>query len=161
MAADHDKTYATRGATDGNQLWPWFFPPCPEERGKPMLGGEMRREERLLSGTIVCVDRVGAYDDMSKGIFRMPFPRNSGTDRVAHEPRPSKPDSTSTCCPARMISALERRERAAHLANSDIVFFFMFYRSDIPCLSLYDSYYVVAADGEGWTRRPPGVKSLP
>jgi hypothetical protein len=133
MAADHDKTYATRGATDGNQLWPWFLPHCPEERGKPMLRGEMRLEERLLSGMRVCVDRVGAYDDMSEGIFRMPFPRNSGTDRVAHEPRPGTPDSTSTCCPARMISApIERRERAAHLADSDIVFF-LFYRSDRPC----------------------------
>jgi hypothetical protein len=37
-----------------------------------MLGGELRRKERLLSRTRECVDRVGAYDDMSEEGFRMP-----------------------------------------------------------------------------------------
>jgi hypothetical protein len=34
-----------------------------------MLGGELRREERFLSRTRVCVDRLGAFDDMGKGVF--------------------------------------------------------------------------------------------
>jgi hypothetical protein len=53
-----------------------------------------------------------------------------------------------------MIIALERRERAAHRGDSDIAFS-IFHRSDRPRLSLYDLYYVVNADGEGWIRRPP------
>jgi hypothetical protein len=64
------------------------------------------------------------------------------------------PDSTSTCSPARVIDALERRERAVHRGDSDIVFF-MFFLSD---KHMSDSYYVVTADGEKWIRRPPGVK---
>jgi hypothetical protein len=39
-----------------------------------MLGGELRREEQLISRTRVGVDRVGAFDDLSEGFFRMPFP---------------------------------------------------------------------------------------
>jgi hypothetical protein len=34
-----------------------------------MLGGGLRREERQLSRARVCVDLVGAFDDMSKGVF--------------------------------------------------------------------------------------------
>jgi hypothetical protein len=34
-----------------------------------VLGDELRREERLLSRTRECVDRVGAYDDLSEGVF--------------------------------------------------------------------------------------------
>jgi hypothetical protein len=37
-----------------------------------MQGEELRWEERLLSWTGVCVDRVGAFNDLSKGVFRMP-----------------------------------------------------------------------------------------
>jgi hypothetical protein len=49
------------------------FSPCPEGRGKPRLGGELRQEELLLTRTRVCVDRVGAYDDLSEG-FSLAFP---------------------------------------------------------------------------------------
>jgi hypothetical protein len=54
----HDITYVTRDATYGNHLWLWFSPACPEEGGKPLLGGQ-RREERLFSRTKVCVDPIG------------------------------------------------------------------------------------------------------
>jgi hypothetical protein len=39
-----------------------------------MLGGGLRREERLLTRTRVCMDRVGAIDDLSEVFFRMPSP---------------------------------------------------------------------------------------
>jgi hypothetical protein len=48
-----------------------------------MLGGELRREKRLLSRTRDCVDRVRAYNDLSKGAFRLPFPPRYGTTEVA------------------------------------------------------------------------------
>jgi hypothetical protein len=51
-----------------------FSPPCLEGRGKPMLGRQVRQEERLLSRTRVCVDRVGAFDKLSEGVFCMLFP---------------------------------------------------------------------------------------
>jgi hypothetical protein len=34
-----------------------------------MLGGGMRREERLLSRMRVCVDRDGVFEDLSEGFF--------------------------------------------------------------------------------------------
>jgi hypothetical protein len=40
-----------------------------------MLGGGLRREERLLSRTRVCADRIGAFDDMSEGFFFRPSPQ--------------------------------------------------------------------------------------
>jgi hypothetical protein len=40
-----------------------------------VLCGEHRREERLLSRTRVCVERVGALDDMGEGVFCLPFPQ--------------------------------------------------------------------------------------
>jgi hypothetical protein len=55
----------------------------------------MRREGRVLSRTRVCVDRVGAFDDLSEGILCMPFLPNSGTTGVAHEPRSSGHDSAA------------------------------------------------------------------
>jgi hypothetical protein len=69
-----DKTNATRGATNGSQVWLWLSPPCSEARGKPLIGEGLRREERLLSRTRVCVDRVGDVDDLSEGYFRLPSP---------------------------------------------------------------------------------------
>jgi hypothetical protein len=97
MGADRDKTYTKGEARDGNQLWVWFSPPCPEGRGKPELGSELRREERLLSRTREYVDRVGAYDDMGEGFFVLPFLPRSGTTGVAHDPRLCMLDSTNTC----------------------------------------------------------------
>jgi hypothetical protein len=45
------------------------FSPSPEVRGKLMLGGGLLREERLLSRTRLCVDRVEAFDDLSERVF--------------------------------------------------------------------------------------------
>jgi hypothetical protein len=96
LAADRDMTNATGGATDIKHLWLWCSLSRPEGRGEPMLGGELRREERLLSRTRVCVDQIGAFDDMSEGFFRMPFPPSSGTTGVAHGPWSGMPNSTIT-----------------------------------------------------------------
>jgi hypothetical protein len=43
LATDREKI-------DGNQLWLWSLPPRPEGKGKPMLGGGLRREgEPIIS----------------------------------------------------------------------------------------------------------------
>jgi hypothetical protein len=60
-----------------------------------------------------------------------------------------------------MINTLERRERAAHLGDSDILFFHILLQRYRPCLSMYEFYYVAPADGEGLIRTPPGVKPYP
>jgi hypothetical protein len=44
-------------------------------------GGELRRKEQLISRTRVFVDRVGAYNDMGEGVFRMPSPPYLRHDR--------------------------------------------------------------------------------
>jgi hypothetical protein len=62
-----------------------------------MLGERVQREERLLSWTRVCVDRVRAFYDLSEGLFPLPSLPNSGTTGVAQEPRSCMPDSTITC----------------------------------------------------------------
>jgi hypothetical protein len=36
---------------------------------KPMLGGELRREDQRLSCTRVCVDRDGTVDDLIEGFI--------------------------------------------------------------------------------------------
>jgi hypothetical protein len=69
MATDRDKTDAAGGATYGNHLWLWCSPPCAEGREKLLLGVELRREERLVSHTGACVDRVGAFNDLGEGAF--------------------------------------------------------------------------------------------
>jgi hypothetical protein len=53
--------------------------PCPEGEGEPLLGGHIRREERLLTRARVRVDRVGAVDYLSEGFFRMLSPLPSST----------------------------------------------------------------------------------
>jgi hypothetical protein len=69
-----------------------FHPPCPEAMGgENIIGGELRREEWLLSRTRECVDRVGAYDDLSEGVSRLTSPPCSGTSGFAKEPRQGMP----------------------------------------------------------------------
>jgi hypothetical protein len=59
------------------------FSPLPRrEGGAYALGGELRREERILSRTRVCMDRVGAYDDLSDGVFAYLPPPISGKTGV-------------------------------------------------------------------------------
>jgi hypothetical protein len=64
-----------------------FLIPAPEGGEKTRLGGELRREEQLLTQTGTCMDRDGAVDDTSEGVFYLPFPPSSGTTGVAHEHR--------------------------------------------------------------------------
>jgi hypothetical protein len=49
-----------------------------------MLGGNLRREERVLYRTRVCVDQVGAYDDLSEGSFRMSSPLSAPVRPESH-----------------------------------------------------------------------------
>jgi hypothetical protein len=82
--ADRDMTCAMGGAIDDNQMQLGLSSSCPEGKAKPMSRGELRREEWLLFGTMVCVDRVGAFDKLSEGNFCMPLPPNSGKIEVVH-----------------------------------------------------------------------------
>jgi hypothetical protein len=57
----------------GHRLRPsYFLFASPEGGEKTKLGGELRREEQLISRTGMCMDRVGTVDDPSEGVFRLP-----------------------------------------------------------------------------------------
>jgi hypothetical protein len=73
-----------------------FSFPSPEGGEKTRLGGELRREEQLLTRTGMCMDRDGIVDDVSEGVFHPPSPPSSGTTGVAHEQRSSRSASIST-----------------------------------------------------------------
>jgi hypothetical protein len=136
--------------------------PCLEGRGASMLRGELGWEERLYSRMKVCVDRVGAFDDTNEMVFPMTFLPKSGTTGVAQEPRSGRLDSASTCLPTRVINALERRERAAHRGDSDIISFFTIFFLAIGLICPYMNYILsllpTERDGQG---DPPVQKSNP
>jgi hypothetical protein len=52
----------------------YFLFLAPEGGGKTRLGGEVRREEQLLSRAGMSTDRDGSDEDLSEGGFHMPFP---------------------------------------------------------------------------------------
>jgi hypothetical protein len=52
----------------------YFFFPTPEGGEKTRLGGELRREEQLLPRAGMITDRDGTDDDLSEGVFHLPFP---------------------------------------------------------------------------------------
>jgi hypothetical protein len=81
MEIDGERTWDIRksglGAEDpaGHRRRPSYFLFPPLAGGeKTTLGGELRREEQLTSGTGMCKNRAGTVDDMSEGVFRMPSP---------------------------------------------------------------------------------------
>jgi hypothetical protein len=61
--------------------------PSPEVGGKTRLGGEMRQEEHLLPRAGKSTDRDGTDENLSEGVFHMPFPPSSGKTGVAQYPR--------------------------------------------------------------------------
>jgi hypothetical protein len=63
----------------------YFLFSAPAGGEKTKLGGELRREERLISRTGMCKDRVGTIDDLNEGVFHLPFTPSSGKTGVAHE----------------------------------------------------------------------------
>jgi hypothetical protein len=65
----------------------YFLFSAPEGGGKTRLGSELRREEQLLPRAGMSTDRDGTDDDLSHGVFHLPFPPSSGTTGVAQEPR--------------------------------------------------------------------------
>ena len=70
----------------------------PEGGGKTRLGGEVRREEQLLPRAGKSTDRDGTDEDLSEGVFHMPFPlaparpESHGTRGQARSPRPAHAD---------------------------------------------------------------------
>jgi hypothetical protein len=80
------KSGSGAGEPAGHHLWPsYFLLPAPARGENAKLGGELRREERLISRTEMCKDRVWTVDDLSEGVFYMPSPPSSGTTGVAQE----------------------------------------------------------------------------
>jgi hypothetical protein len=63
-----------------------------------MLRGGPRREERLLSRTRVCVDRVGVSDDMSEVLFAGLPPHSHARPAESHK-------SLGQACPTRSVHA--------------------------------------------------------
>jgi hypothetical protein len=70
--------------------------PAPEGGEKTRLGGEGRREERLVPRARKSKDRDGTDGEPSEGFFHMPLPLNSGTTGVARYPRSGTFASTSS-----------------------------------------------------------------
>jgi hypothetical protein len=80
----------------GHRLHPsYFLFGAPEGGGKTRLGGEVRWEEQLIPRAGMSTDRDGTDDDLSEGVFHLPFPPSSGKTGVAHEPRSCMFVSTS------------------------------------------------------------------
>jgi hypothetical protein len=69
---------------------------CPEGGEKTRLGGELRREERLIPRAGLSTDRGGTDDDLCEGDFSLAFPPSSGTTGVAQEPRSGRFASISS-----------------------------------------------------------------
>jgi hypothetical protein len=81
-----DRKKSGSGAREpaGHRLRPCYFLfPGPAGGEKTKLGGELLREEQLISRTGRCKDRVGTFDDLSEGVFRMSSP----------PPAPARPES--------------------------------------------------------------------
>jgi hypothetical protein len=78
-------------------MQPSYFPFSPPEGGeKTRLGGALRREKQLIPRAGLSMDRDGTDDDLSEGVFHLPFSPSSGTTGVAQEPRSCRFDSTSS-----------------------------------------------------------------
>jgi hypothetical protein len=60
---------------------------APEVGEETRLGGELRREERVLSRTGMCMDRVGTVNDLSEGGFARLSSLAPAKGGVAHEQR--------------------------------------------------------------------------
>jgi hypothetical protein len=89
----------------GHRLQPsYFLFLTPEGEEKTRLGGELRREEQLLPRAGKSTDLVGTDDDLSEGVFHLPFLPSSGTTGVAQEPRSGTSASTNSSWPASLIT---------------------------------------------------------
>ena len=87
------------GEPAGHRLqFSYLLFPSPEGGGKTRLGGEVRREEQLLTRTGKSTDRDGTDEDLSELDFLMPFPlaparpESHGTRGQARSPRPADAD---------------------------------------------------------------------
>jgi hypothetical protein len=88
-----------------------FLAPARGEKAK--LGGELRHEERLISRTGMCKDRVGTIDDLSEGGFHLRFPPTLArpeSHRSRGQPGPTRPAPADR--PSRSASP-QRLEQAA------------------------------------------------
>jgi hypothetical protein len=70
------RTFGTgAGELAGHRLQlSYFLFLAPEGGGKTWLSGEVRRDEQLLSRAGMSMDRDGADEDLSEGVFHKPFP---------------------------------------------------------------------------------------
>jgi hypothetical protein len=89
--------------------------PTPEGGEKTRLGGEVRREEQVLSRAGMTTDRGGTDEDLSEGVFHMPFPlaparpESHGTRGQASSSRLAQADlPRSSASPHRLEQAAYR-----------------------------------------------------
>jgi hypothetical protein len=102
---DMRKSGSQAGEPAGHRLQPSYcLFSAPEGGEKTRLGGALRREEQLLPRAGLSTDRDGTDDNLSEGVFHLPFPPSSGTTGVAHEPRSGRFDSISSSWTALLIS---------------------------------------------------------
>jgi hypothetical protein len=85
----------------------------------------VRREERLLSRTAICMDRVGIVDDLSEGVFRLPYPlapappESHMSRGQAYPTRQAQADKPSlSASPPRLEQAAYRGEQRHFLFHS-------------------------------------------
>jgi hypothetical protein len=79
---DKRKSGSGAGEPAGHRLQPSYFPFSATEGGeKTRLGGELRREERLLPRAGLSTDRGGTDDDLCEGGISLAFPPKLRHDR--------------------------------------------------------------------------------
>jgi hypothetical protein len=93
----------------------YFLFPAPEGGGKTRPNGEVRREEQLLPRAGKSTDRDRTDEDVSDGVFHMPFPlaparpESHGTRGHARSPRPAQVDQPrGSASPQRLEEAAYR-----------------------------------------------------
>ena len=76
------KSGSGAGEPAGHRLQPGFFLlPAPAGGEKARLGGELRREERLIPRAGLSTDQGGTDDDLCEGGFSPAFPPKLRHDR--------------------------------------------------------------------------------
>jgi hypothetical protein len=92
---DMRKSGSGAGEPAGHRVRPsYFLFPSPVVGEKTKLGGELRREEQLISRTGMCKDRVGTFDNLSEGFFACPSspaPVRPESHRSRGEAGPTRP----------------------------------------------------------------------
>ena len=134
---DRRKSGSGAGEPAGHRLQPsYFLFSAPEGGEKTRLGGELRREDRLIPRAGLSTDRGGTDDDLCEGGFSPAFPPKLRHDRsrTGAEVRQVRLDQLQ------LDSHADQRPRSGwsrprNVETSDILFFILYpkkntYRSE-------------------------------